>query len=303
MSPPVSHSLTVLLVSADRLFQTAAKVKLEGWGHHVLTAQDEAEACALLEAAATGSEHPRLAIIDMDLPDGAGARLCRHVRQEARRSPIYILAYGSAEGRRGTLEALEAEADNFAAKPLHPGELQSRTEQASRLLVQDQELYQGSGDDLPQGMVSRDAFDRFYGILYAQFQRAGGSGVLMFVELANRGEIYLRHGFQAAYDIELEIARRLVTLHRSSDFVARMAEGRFCLLLTNTTSLQAHTVAMRVAGVLHGLNVPYAGQHGGDALAPRLALSLADFPAQGAHPKELLEQPPSTPVAVFSGAE
>ena len=41
---------------------------------------------------------------------------------------------------------------------------------------------------------------------------------------------------------------------RTSDFVARIDEGRFCLLLTNTTSLQAHTVAMRVAAALHGLS-------------------------------------------------
>ncbi|HVI51379.1 MAG TPA: response regulator [Candidatus Sulfotelmatobacter sp.] len=298
MSHQSVNSLTVLLVSSDRLFQAAAKVKLEGWGHRVLTADDETAASDLLE-----NDPPRLAVVDMDMSDGAGARLCLLARSLAKAHPVYVLAYGSTEGRRGTLAALEAEADSYAVKPLHPGELQARVEQAARLLIQDEALFQGTGQDLPPGMVSREAFDRFYGILYAQFQRAGGAGVLLFTEWMNRGDIYHRYGFQAAYGTELEIARRLVTLHRSSDFVARLAEGRFCMLLTNTTSLQAHTVAMRVAGALHGLDLPYAESTGEEPLAPRLALSMCDFPVTDAHPRELLENRPLTPVAEFNGAE
>lgn len=294
-------SLTVLLVSTDRLFLAAAKVKLEGWGHPVLTAADETAAADMLEA-----EPPRLAIIDMDMADGAGARLCLLARNLAKAHSVYVLAYGSTEGRRGTLEALEAEADGYAVKPLHGGELQARVEQAARLLVQDEALFQGTGQDLPPGMVSREAFDRFYDILYAQFQRSSGNGVLLFIDWINRNDVYHRHGFQAAYGIELEIARRLVTLHRSSDFVARMAEGRFCMLLTNTTALQSHTVVMRVAGALQGLHLPYGENGGGDSaalLVPRLSLSLCDFPLKDVHPRDLLENRPLTPVAEFNGAE
>lgn len=290
------HRLLVLLASSDRLFLTAVRSKLESWGHRVVQAFDESQA-----QSAISDEKPQLAIIDLDMEDGAGTRLCRQIRQDEQLGSAYILAYGSTEGRRGTLDALEAKADSFALKPMHPGELQSRVEQAARLLTQNQELFHGSASDLPTGLVSAQAFERFYGILYAQFQRVGGSGALLFIELANRSEILEENGFQAAYDVELEIARRLVTLHRSSDFVARLAEGRFCMLLTNTTSLQAHTVALRVAGVLHGLTLP-AG-NGKTPVVPRLSLSLADFPGKGTHPSELMDNLPLTPVAVFSGTD
>ena len=291
------HSQTVLLASSDRLFQTAVRAKLDSWGHRVLEAEDEVQAQALIGA----TPGITLAIIDLDMAEGAGARLCRSLRQGEKAHSTYILAYGTTEGRRGTLEALEAKADSFAAKPLHPGELQSRVEQAARLLMQNQELFQGSASDLPAGLVSPQAFERFYGILYSQFQRVGGSGALLFVELVNRSDILAEHGFQSAYDTELEIARRLVNLHRSSDFVARIAEGRFCMLLTNTTSLQAQNVAFRVAGILHGLDIHPEGNT--EVIVPRLSLSIADFPGKGTHPSELMDNLPLTPVAVFNGAE
>jgi len=292
---PQQH-LSVLLVSADPLFRSAVRAKLDSWGRKVFEAETEAEAVRLI-----GQEALFLAIIDLDLPDDAGARLSKRIRGRENVASTYILAYGSEQGRRGTLTALEAKADSFAAKPMHPGELQARVEQAANLVMRNEELFHGTARDLPAGLVSPQAFERFYGILYAQFQRVGGSGALLFIELVNRADIYGGYGFQAAYDTELEIARRLVTLHRSSDFVARIAEGRFCMLLTNTTSLQAHTVALRVASVLQGLHIQPEGCE--QPLVPRLSLSLADFPAKGSHPSELMDNLPLTPVAVFNGAE
>lgn len=289
-----SQMLTALLISQDPLFTAAVRTKLDSWGHTVLTATTIDQAMECFHA-----EPVRLAIIDLDLPNGEGEQLCHQLRASERPGSVYILCYGKAQGRSGTLTALEAQADNFANKPLHPGELRLRLDQAVKLLSQDEDLFQGAGHSLSSGMVSRSSFERFFAVLFAQFQRVGGAGVLLFVDLANRQDIYRDHGFSAAYQTELEIARRLVTVHRTSDFVARIDEGRFCLLLTNTTSLQAHTVAMRVAGALHSLS---ASTKDNTVLQPRLSLSMADFPGQAHLPQEILEQAERTPVAVLGGA-
>ena len=280
----------LMLVSRDRSFSHAAQGLLEGWAFEAHVEEDEAAAAGWFRA-----EPVRLAIIDFDLPDHMAERLCRSLRDSERPGYVFLIGYGSGTTKEHTLRALEAGADAYVQKPLHPDELRLRIDNACRLLARDEALAQGLGPDLPPGMVGRQAFDRFFDVLFAQYQRSEGTGVLMFVEMTNRSDIYRRYGFAAAYGAELEVARRINYLHRASDFIARVDDGSFCLVLNNTTSLQSHIVALRLADALADTAIKV-----GDAkLEPRLSISMADFPAQARCSQDLVDAAPRTVVATL----
>jgi len=284
----------ILIVSKDALFARVAKAKLESWGHSVHLESDEAAAAGWFLV-----DPIRLAIIDFDMPDGGGERLCRELRGSSRVGYVYLLCYGTGTDKERTMLALESGADSYTHKPLHSGELKLRLNHARRLLALDDAVFQGAGADIVTGVISRAAFDRFLGVLYAQARRAGLTGILMFVEVVNQGDIYRRWGVHAAHAVEQEIAGRLSGIHRSSDFVAKIAEGRFCLLLTNTSVTQTQAVALRVAEVLTGLVVDVGSRR----LSPRITISTIGFPTESLEAHEVLDHAPRVTLAVVGGPE
>ena len=282
--------LKILLVSKDSLFARVAKAKLAGWGHTVHHELDLAAArqwCRL--------DPLDLVIIDFDLPDGAGAALCRQLRGTARPGYVYLLGYGSTTDRQLAIAALEAGADSFAHKPLHPGELRACIEHARRLLSLSNTLFHGSGADLVSGVLARNAFERLFRVIFAQCERSRSTGLLTFVEVTNMAEILRHDGIDGLNAIEMELAGRVAALPRASDMVGRLKQGQFCLMLTNTSSLTGHAVADRLSEVLQDLGASSAAA----TRRPQLAISMVDFPGGWATPYEVLERAPRTSVAAI----
>lgn len=281
-------ALKILIVSKDSLFARVARTRLTTMGHAVQIEDDLAGAvkrCRL--------DPFRLVIVDFDLPDGGGRVLCDALRGLSRVDYLYLLAFGSDTSKDGMVTALEAGADAYAHKPLHAGELRFCMQQADRLLSLSGELQQKSSQDLVTGLLSAASFDRFISNLYAQYRRNDGSGVLMFVTVANVGDYIRDFGAEAVDAIERAAAARLAQLPRTSDIVAKLRGGEFCLVLTGTTSLQCQAIGLRVAEALTDLAVPL----GDEILRPRIAVTVADFPVPQMNVIEMLESAPRTVVA------
>ncbi len=285
----LAPSFRVLLVSKDNLFARIARTKLEGWGYSVRIEEDLAAAAQWCRV-----DPFNLVIVDFDLPDGGGERLCRELRETPRPDYLYLLAYGSPADKEHAILALEAGADSYTVKPLHPAELRLRLEQAGRILSANKALLQDQGTDLVTGLLGSQAFERVFAVLYAQCQRTGSTGSLMFVEVMQADDLRRRLGAPALDTIDAELARRLADVPRQSDIVTRLAPGRFCLLLTNTSSLQCHVVVQRIRQALQNLCVVIEGK----ALLPRMKISMTDFPAPTSTPSQLLGRSPSAAMAI-----
>jgi DNA-binding response OmpR family regulator len=94
-------------------------------GHVVTTAVDLAGARELFDAATCD-----LVVLDLGLPDGSGLALCRALRADDARVPILILTAHGAVAQR--VEALDAGADDFLAKPFALAELRARVRALGR---------------------------------------------------------------------------------------------------------------------------------------------------------------------------
>lgn len=102
---------------------------LTSFGYEVTCARDGAEALEYLRH----DQYP-IIISDWQMPGYSGLELCRWVRERMSSNYSYLILLTSRSGPNDLLEALDAGADEFLAKPFNPHELHMRLRVAERIL-------------------------------------------------------------------------------------------------------------------------------------------------------------------------
>src|SRR3990170_2430615 len=97
-------------------------------GHEVVSARDGAEA---LEAVHV--HHPDVVILDVGMPKVDGFEVCRRLKSDpaTRLTPVVLVTGLSDLSDR--IKGIEAGADDFLSKPVHPLELRARVVSLSRM--------------------------------------------------------------------------------------------------------------------------------------------------------------------------
>lgn len=111
-------ALRVLVVDDEPAIQRFLNTALSAEGYSVFAAASGAEALS-----AVVTHRPDLIVLDLGLPDMDGSEVTRRVREWAS-VPIIILSVRGEEGDK--IEALDAGADDYLAKPFSVGELLAR---------------------------------------------------------------------------------------------------------------------------------------------------------------------------------
>jgi CheY-like chemotaxis protein/tRNA A-37 threonylcarbamoyl transferase component Bud32 len=114
--------MRVLAADDDEALARLLDRSLRSWGYEPVMVRDGAEAWKILKRAET----PRVAILDWDMPGLPGIEVCRLLRSTPHGAEVYVLMLTGRSDKREIVEALEAGADDFLAKPFHPRELQLR---------------------------------------------------------------------------------------------------------------------------------------------------------------------------------
>lgn len=114
--------MQVLAASGDPFVLSILVRCLRKWGDEVTTATSGAEASRVLNQGGG----PRMVVLDREMPDVSGLELLCTLRALPHGDELYVLVLGECQSKAGIVEALEAGADDFLSKPLHPRELQLR---------------------------------------------------------------------------------------------------------------------------------------------------------------------------------
>ncbi len=118
----------VIIGEDDPVSREILAALLTKWRYQVLTAVDGREAMEMLRA----QTEPVLAVLDWMMPGLEGTEICRRVR-EINKS-VYILLLTARTSKERIVEALEAGADDYLAKPFDKEELRARLSVGLRLL-------------------------------------------------------------------------------------------------------------------------------------------------------------------------
>jgi signal transduction histidine kinase/CheY-like chemotaxis protein len=125
---PLSDSPRVLVADDNALGAALVRDSLVEAGCSVRVEGDGARAFGALS-----QESFDLLVTDWEMPVVGGLELCLRIRRTTELSNLQIVVLTAHTGPQATVEALEAGADDFVAKPFHPAELVARV--AARLRI------------------------------------------------------------------------------------------------------------------------------------------------------------------------
>ncbi|MGA2358726.1 MAG: diguanylate cyclase [Terriglobales bacterium] len=132
-----SRLMQALVVDDSAVYRKLIGDHLRSWGFGVTLAESGSEAGRILEQ----PDAPKLVLLDWVLPDLDGIELCQRIRQAGSSSPYtYVILLTSKEGRQNMLQAMQAGADDYLAKPFDELELKARLLVGKRILDLQEQL-------------------------------------------------------------------------------------------------------------------------------------------------------------------
>jgi putative two-component system response regulator len=125
---PLTRQSRVLVVDDTPSIQALYKKLLSGNGHDVMAVADGEAALVAVQ-----SHQPDVIILDVGMPKLDGFEVCRRLKADpaTRLTPVVLVTGLSDLSDR--IRGIEAGADEFLSKPVHPHELRARVASLSRM--------------------------------------------------------------------------------------------------------------------------------------------------------------------------
>jgi diguanylate cyclase (GGDEF)-like protein len=260
--------LKILIAEDETISRRVLKMTLESWGHEVTEACNGAAAWQMLQS----PDAPKLAILDLTMPEMDGITVCHHVRQGENATPVYIILLTSKSSKLDIVMGLEAGADDYVTKPFDPDELHARVKVGIRMvelqlslalrvaeLEQAQETLRNLSltDDLT-GLYNRRGFFALADQHLKTARRTKRLVALIYIDMDDLKAINDTRGHKEGSNALQEIADVLRSTFRSSDIMARIGGDEFVILETYAEQNEAQNSVARLQDNLRQRNVESA---------------------------------------------
>ncbi|MFZ0804983.1 MAG: diguanylate cyclase [Candidatus Sulfotelmatobacter sp.] len=227
--------MTILLAEDSAVYQHLITGHLTEWGFDFVCAKDGRAAWDLL----TKPDAPRLALLDWVLPGVDGVDLCRRLRRRPETEPYtYTILLTAKSARQEMLEAMDAGADDFLAKPFDPSELKARLLVGKRIVELQQKLVSTNGalhyaasHDFLTKLWNRAAIMAFLQREVARSHRQGTALGVILVDVDHFKKVNDELGHETGDYVLQEIAKRFTASLREYDGVGRYGGEEFLLVM------------------------------------------------------------------------
>lgn len=188
---------------------------LTKWGYEVMSTGDGNEAFSKFQA----DDAPQLAVLDWEMPGMDGATLCRALRRQGRRTPLYLILLTSRGNSGDIVQGLDAGADDYITKPYDHAELRARIDVGVRMVklqnqMQERERLEGVLE--MAGAVCHE--------LNQPLQCVTGYSEMLLLELNSQDPNYeMLHTIKAGIDHIAELTRKImkITRYQSKPYLKR----------------------------------------------------------------------------------
>jgi two-component system, cell cycle response regulator len=233
-SPPPA-GVKILLAEDSAIYRRLIETHLKEWGFDFVCAKDGKEAWKLLGK----QDAPRLALLDWVLPEVDGVELCRRLRGRPEDGPYtYTILLTAKSRKQEMLEAMDAGADDFLAKPFDPPELKARllvgkriVELQQKLVLANDALQFAACHDFLTGVWNRAEILGFLQRELARARRDVTPVGIVIVDVDHFKKVNDQFGHAAGDCVLKEIAERLAASLREYDGVGRYGGEEFLLVI------------------------------------------------------------------------
>ncbi|TAM80280.1 MAG: diguanylate cyclase [Acidobacteria bacterium] len=241
--------MKVLVADDEPVNRRLLEILLSKWGYEVTVATDGEEAWRHLQS----PSHPRIAILDWMMPGMDGIEVCRRIREDKSRGPVYLLLLTAKQATEDANGRYESVADDYLPKPYSAHELKARLRAARRILELETQLLEAN--DAIQSETTRDTLTGLWNhssileILHREIHRArrhGTSLTVLMADINDLKQINHQHGHLVGDAIMREVARRMRSSIRAYDSLGRYSGGQFVIVSPDCDRSGAVSQAQRI---------------------------------------------------------
>jgi diguanylate cyclase (GGDEF)-like protein len=265
----------VLVVEDELSARRGYSLLLAAEGYEVVCVENAEEGLERL-----GREDFDLVLSDVNLPGMDGYGFTKQLRDRDATRDLPVILVSAIGGTPRKVTGLDAGADDFLEKPVHPEELLARIRAHLRRSVRSRELERRSTHDALTGLLNRGALEEELTRELKRMSRTNLPVSLVMVDLDRFKAINDHHGHLVGDEALRRVAIKLEASVRTTDRVARWGGDEFIILLPDTDEEQMRDMVerLRLAWRRHPPMVPHA---------PRPI--MASFGGATAHPGGTIE--------------
>ncbi len=236
--------MRMLVADDDPVLRFALEGQLEDWGFEVECESDGESALRRLSQPSP----PRIALLDWSMPGMSGIEVCQRVRESGQSEAdyVYIIMLTGRSHEDSLIQALEAGADDFVAKPYHVDELKMRLRAARRLIEHQTYLRDIAILDPLTGLLNRRGMAWAFRAECNRSVRSGYALAVIAIDLDHFKRINDSFGHSAGDHVLATAAQRIQASIRDFDSAIRSGGEEFVVLCPQTTTEDALTIAERV---------------------------------------------------------
>lgn len=218
-------------------------------GQHQLVSSNEPQQ-AVFQAAETAYE---LIIVNLDLQDYDGLRLCSQLRSLERTRQVPILIIVDPDDDQRLMRALEMGVNDYLLRPIDRQELLARVNTqikrwryTERLRHNVQQSLELAVTDPLTGLFNRRYMENQGGILVDNASNRGKSLAVLTLDVDHFKSVNDTYGHAAGDRVLVELARRIKDQVRSVDMPCRIGGEEFLVVLPDTDIAEAYIIAERL---------------------------------------------------------
>jgi two-component system cell cycle response regulator len=230
-----ANQVKILLAEDSALYRSLIGGHLREWAFESVVVEDGQQAWDVLRQ----PDPPKLALLDWMLPHIDGIELCRRLRTlQATGNYIYAILLTAKDKKEDLIQALEAGADDYLAKPFDPIELRLRLMAGKRLLDLHEELVAARESlrvaatrDSMTGLLNRAEILTVFDRELARTLRECKPVAVLLADIDHFKTINDSLGHLAGDAVIKEVGKRLASSLRIYDGAGRYGGEEFLLIL------------------------------------------------------------------------
>jgi diguanylate cyclase (GGDEF)-like protein len=207
---------------------------------------------------------PDLVLLDVDMPEYSGFEVCKAFKSEPSLAEVPIIFITSHESAQLEAKGLQLGAADFIGKPPHAPLVLARVRTYQRLKALSETVRSAVKMDFLTGAVTRRQIEKALTQEWLRVQRAAAPLSFLLADIEGFGAYNAEFGDEQGDACLKSVADVLRSAaRRPTDLLGRYAGGQFALLLPNTDSQGADTVAKRAIEGVHELQILRSAQGSG----------------------------------------